>query len=240
MDFFESAMGNQAAQFEALAAAESIPDLFDRLEKAGCLLRVDKNVTPQMFHGATISKLELAELQKIKNIVRMGRVQKIEQNEITLDRGSIPTSKDIIHVDCSASAISNLEMKPIFNGDRITPQTVRSYQPVFSAALIAHVESNYETEKKKNALCQVVPLPNHDTDWLRMMSIFMMNQFNWGQDKGMRQWLLENRLDGFSKLVKSVDKSDEGKMAILGRLRNASMPAMMKLRQLMDQLEASV
>jgi len=240
MEFFEYVLGNQAAQFEALAAAKSIPNLFARLEAAGCLLRLDKNITPQMFHGATISKMELVELQKIKNIVRLGRVQRIEENEIILDRGSIPTSPDVVHVDCSASAISNLEMKPIFQGNLITPQTVRSYQPVFSAALIAHVEATYETEKQKNDLCQVVPLPNHDTDWLRMMAVFMMNQFNWGQDKGMRRWLLENRLDGFSRMVKEVDKTDDSKIAILGRLRNASMPAMMNLQKLMSELDSKV
>ena len=36
-DFFEYTMGNQANQFEAIAAAESISDLFKRLEEAGVL-----------------------------------------------------------------------------------------------------------------------------------------------------------------------------------------------------------
>lgn len=237
-EFFEITMGNQAEQFEALAAAKSVDDLFDRLEKGGVLVRLDPNVKPQMFHGATISKMEMAELRKIKNIIRLGRVQKIEKDIITLDRGTIPTNENVIHVDCSASAITNLEIKPIFEGNVITPQTVRSYQPLFSAALIAHVEVSYDTEQKKNALCQVVPLPNHDTDWLRMMSVFMMNQFNWSQDKPLRQWIHDNRLDGFSKMVKSVDKTDETKIAILQRLRNASMPAAMNLRRLLDDLEA--
>jgi hypothetical protein len=237
IEFFEDAIGAQANQFEALANATSVKDLFDRLEASGSLLRIDKNVRPQMFHGATISQMELEELRKIKNVVRKGRVQSIEKDQITFKEGSILTSENHLHVDCSASAISSLEMKPIFAGDLITPQTVRSYQPVFSAAFIAHVEVAYETEEQKNKLCQVVPLPNHDTDWIRMMAVFMMNQFNWSQEKELRQWLRANRLDGFSQLVSQVAKAgDEQKMAILNKMKGNMMPAVIKIQELMEEI----
>lgn len=238
IEFFEDAIGAQANQFEALANATSVENLFDRLEACGSLLRLDKNVRPQMFHGATISQMELEELRKIKNVVRKGRVTSIEKNQIVFNEESIPTSENHIHVDCSASAITNLEMKPIFAGDLITPQTVRSYQPVFSAAFIAHIEATYETEEKKNKLCQVVPLPNHDTDWIRMMQVFMMNQFNWSQEKELRYWLRNNRLDGFSQLVSRVVKEgDENKMAILNKMKSNMMPAVIKIQQLMEEIE---
>ncbi len=237
IEFFEDAIGAQSDQFEALANATSVKDLFDRLEASGSLLRLDKNVRPQMFHGATISQMELEELRKIKNIIRKGRVKSIEKDQIIFNDDSIPTSEDHIHVDCSASAISNLEMKPIFAGDLITPQTVRSYQPVFSAAFIAHIEAAYETEEKKNKLCQVVPLPNHHTDWIRMMAVFMMNQFNWSQEKELRYWLRNNRLDGFSQLVSQVAKEgDEKKLAILKKMKSNMMPAVIKIQQLMEEI----
>lgn len=241
-EFFTDVMGAQAAQFEAVAKADSITDMFDRLEESGVLVRIDKTVRPQMFHGATVSQLELVELRKIKNIVRKGRVQSIEKDKIVFLDGSIPTSPNHIHVDCSASAIVAASVKDkilVFKGNVITPQTVRSYQPVFSASFIAHVEVNYETEKEKNKLCGLVPLPNHDTDWIRMLAALMMNQFNWSQDKGLRNFLLENRLDGFSKIAKNVDKEDTEKMAIMKRLRNNAMPAMMKLQQFIQELDAA-
>ncbi len=236
MEFFETVMTAQAGQFEALVEANSIPHLFELLEEKNVLTRLDKNVTPTMFHGATISQMELEELRKVKNVVRMGRVEKIEKDKIILNQGSIPTNENIMHVDCSASAITNLEIKPIFQGDLITPQTVRSYQPVFSAAFIAHIEAAYDNEKKKNELCQVVPLPNHDTDWIRMFAVFMMNQFNWSQEKGIKKWLLDNRLDGFSQLVASVPRDDVEKRAILKKFKDNAMPAMMKLQQFMAEL----
>ncbi len=235
-EFFEASIGNIAAQFEAISQSESIPDLFAKLETAGVLLRIDPKVQPKMFHGATVSQLELAALRKIKRVIRLGRVQHIGLDTITLTEGSIPTTTNHVHIDCSASAISNLEIKPVFAGNTITPQTVRSYQPVFSAAFIAHVEAAYSTEEEKNELCTVVPLPNHDTDWIKMLAVFMMNQYRWSQDKELRKWLLYNRLDGFSQLMYKVDKEDEVKQAIIKRMRDNLMPAVMKLQQYVSEI----
>ena len=73
-EFFADTLGNQANQFEALAAAENIDDMYDRLEAAGCVVRFDETIRPTMFHAATISRPELEALRGIKNIIRMGRV----------------------------------------------------------------------------------------------------------------------------------------------------------------------
>ena len=238
-EFFEKTIGTQAHQFEAIAESSSIDDLFDRLEAANIFLRLDQNVRPSMFHGATVSKQELAELRKIEQIVRLGKVKHIESTQIILENGTIPTSTENLHVDCSASAITNLETKPIFQGDVITPQTVRAYQPVFSASVAAYVEVTYEDDKKKNNICQVVPLPNADIDWIRMTAMQMVNQLTWSQDRTLRKWVKDNRLDGFGKIVMGVDRSDKDKMAIITKLRQFAMPAMMKLQQYNVELQQS-
>lgn len=237
LEFFGDTMEAQAAQFESIASAETIKDMFDKLESCGYFLRIYTDTHPEMFHGATISQAELQELRRIKNVIRMGRVTAIEPDKIVLDQGEIPTTTNTLHIDCSASAIQNFEMKPIFEGNLITPQMVRSYQPVFSAAFIAHIEATREDDAEKNRLCGVVPLPNHDTDYLRFTAAFMMNQYNWGQDKEIRNWLLGNRLDGFSKLAKSITVDDTEKMAIMERLRANSFPAMAKLQDFLTQLD---
>jgi len=213
--------------------------MFDRLERGGVLVRIDTSVKPSMFHGATVSQLELKELRKIKNVVRKGRVSSIEKDRIVLAEGEISTSTDMVHVDCTASAIANLKMKTIFQNNLITPQTVRSYQPVFSAAFIAHVEVAYEGDDKKNELCQVVPLPNHDTDWIKMLSVFMQNQFNWSQDKELRKWLYGNRLEGFGKLVADRPRDNQENEELLKRMKENSFPAIMKLKQYMEELEST-
>jgi hypothetical protein len=64
-----------------------------------------------------------------------------------------------------------------------------------------------------------------------MTLAMMMNQFNWSQDKPLRDWTRENRLDGFTKLISSVDKDDPQKMKIMLRIKDNAMPAITKLQQ---------
>ncbi|RZI02171.1 NAD(P)/FAD-dependent oxidoreductase, partial [Staphylococcus aureus] len=58
------------ATLEAIGAATSTDDLFDRLETAGTLLRIDPSVRPSMYRCATVSHLELEQLRRIPDIVR--------------------------------------------------------------------------------------------------------------------------------------------------------------------------
>ena len=236
-EFFFDSIGAQAAQVEAIAGADSIEDMFDRLEAAGYFLRIDENVRPSMFHGATVSELELGALRRIENVVRLGHVTAIAPDRIVLENGTLPTSLEHVHVDCSASAVKNVGIKPVFSGSVITPQTVRPYQPVFSAAFIAHVEAAYEDEDTKNRFCGVVPLPDDDTDFVRFTAASMINQKTWSKDPELRDWLRANRLDGFSELVASVREDETDKLAVLKRLRENAMPAMMKLKQFIAELE---
>ena len=237
LEFFEHSIGAQADQVEAIANAKSPDDLFLKLEEKGIFMRVDENIQPTMFHGATISEMEMEQLNKITNVIRKGRVQRITENEIILANGSISTSPNHIHVDCSATPLEKIEPVPVFQGDKIVPQTIRSYQPVFSASVIAHMEALYPNdEKKKNEMCQVVPIPDKAHDWIKMTAINMMNQFNWNQDKELRKWMYGNRLDGFSKIVKEADKTDPKVLEILNKFRSNAMAAAMNLQKLMVEV----
>jgi hypothetical protein len=68
----------------------------------------------------------------------------------------------------------------------------------------------------------------------------MMNQFNWSQDKELRDWIKNNRLDGFTQLIASVDKTDNEKMAVMSRIQQNAMPAMAKLQQFTLELAEGV
>ncbi|WP_427452669.1 NAD(P)/FAD-dependent oxidoreductase [Litorimonas sp. WD9-15] len=233
-EFFEKTIGNQANMMEAIASATSKSDMYDRLEACGYFLRIDPNIRPTMFHGATISEPEMFELRKIKDIVRKGRVASITSDHITFVNGRTEPRLGHVIVDCSASAIKDNVIKPIFNGDVITPQTVRAYQPVFSAAMAAWIECNIELETDKNGLMGVVPLPDDLDTFIRMTAANMMNQVLWGQNKKLRHWMRESRLDGFSKMVSDVKETDTEKVAILQKLRNNGMGAMAKLQSFMS------
>jgi hypothetical protein len=238
-DFFAQAIGAQAAQVEAIAGANSVEDMFDRLEAGGCLVRLDETIRPTMFHAATISRLELAELRRIKNIIRLGHVTSIEADQILLAEGNIATSPKHIHIDCSASLERSFAGKnpgPVFAGNRLTLQPIRAYQPAFSASMTAYVDAHYTDEAEKNKLCTPVPLPNQHTDFIDMTLAMMINQFNWSQDRSLRNWVKNNRLDGFSKLISSIDPDDVEKMDILKRLRNNAFPAVENLQKFATEL----
>lgn len=141
------------ATLEAIGAATSTDDLFDRLETAGTLLRIDPSVRPSMYRCATVSHLELEQLRRIRDIVRMGHVQRIEPTTIVLDGGSVPATPTALYIDCTADGAPQRPAKPVFDADHLTLQAVRGCQQVFSAAFIAHVEFAYEDDAVKNELC---------------------------------------------------------------------------------------
>ena len=91
-DFFETTATAFIDQFRCVAESTSIPDLFDRLERAGLLLRLDDSVEPTMYRCSTITTDERDQLRRIDDIVRLGRVQSIGTDAIVLDEGTIPTT----------------------------------------------------------------------------------------------------------------------------------------------------
>ncbi len=198
-DFFDGTVGGFAKQLEASALAATIDDLFDRLEASGQLLRLDKNVRPTMYRCATVSVDELEQLRRIDNVVRLGRVRSIGAQEIVLENGTIPTSPNTLHVDCAADGLERRPAVSVFDGDRITLQPVRTCQPTFSAAFIGHVEAGYPNEAEKNELCQAIPHPNSDIDWLRTTLDNALNTARWNSDPDLGAWLRGSRLDAYSR-----------------------------------------
>jgi hypothetical protein len=58
----------------------------------------------------------------------------------------------------------------------------------------------------------------------------MMNQFFWSKEPGLKRWLIEHRLDGFNRLMRSVRFYEFDKLKILNRMRKAARPAVTKLK----------
>jgi hypothetical protein len=238
-EFFVKTFGALAAQMEAVNAAESVDDLFAKLEAADQLLRLDPTIKPGMYHAAVVSHAELVELRKIKHIVRLGRIKAIEKDCMILERGTVAMDADRLYVDCSASAAQIREIIPIFAGNKITPQFIRSFQPTFSAALVAHIEASYDDDAKKNALCGVVPLPDTPLSWLTMQAASMKNQYAWSREKGIGQWIAESRLDGFTAMVHRLQEEETEKVAVYERFVENLVPAVKKLPTLIASAQAS-
>lgn len=232
LEFFDEAVAGQAAQMQAWAEATSVDDLFLRLEACGALLRIDRSRMPTMFHLATVSLGEVQSLRRITQVVRLGRVTALEPGRMLLQGGEVEVADGTVFVDCTASAVEPRRVQPIFQDGRLVLQLARLPQPAFSAALIAYVEAHYDDDRQKNQLCATVPFPYTLADYPRSLMVNLWNQFQWGQDKALRQWVRDSRLDGFGKLIASVDAGDAAKQAVLARFRTLGPAAMANLQKL--------
>ncbi|POF43378.1 hypothetical protein B0D71_00760 [Pseudomonas laurylsulfativorans] len=236
LENFERTIGGLTAQFEAIAAADSIPDLFSRLEASGQLLRMDKSVEPTAYRCATVTQAELRELRRIDNIVRLGKVRVIEPTRIVLEQGSIATSPNALHIDCSASAIPTLPDMTVFDGNKINLLMLSSCQPLFSAALIAYVESHLADQAEMNALCAMVPPPHIPTDWIRMWAVNLSNQLRWGEYEGLTRWIRQSRLYFLTAVVRGLQETDTAKLAQLHRLSVSKQQALASLPRLLESI----
>jgi hypothetical protein len=236
LDGFERTIGGLTAQLEAIAAADSIPDLFSRLEATGQLLRLDKSVEPTAYRCATVTQAELRELRRIDNIVRLGRVRALEPTCIVLEQGSIATSPGALHIDCSASAIPSLPEMKVFDGGKINLLMVSGCQPLFSAALIAYVESHLDDQVHMNSLCMMVPPPHIPTDWIRIWAVYLGNQLRWGEHEGLARWIRQSRLYFLTTVVRGLQETDTEKLAHLHRLSVSRQRAAANLPRLVGDI----
>ena len=233
LEFFNDSIGGEADKLGAFAQGASMDDVFLRLESLGQMLRIDPQHMPSMFHFATISTGEVALLRTVKRVIRMGRVKAIERDALVLEQGRVAMAPDTLYVDCTASAIRHEAGQPVFQGERILIQLLRAPLVVLSAAITAWVEVHGGDDAGKNQLCTPVAMPQLPAGYANVMQQSLMNQFKWSQDKALRQWMRQSRLDAFGKMVAEVDRSDAQKMAVLDRLRANTMAAMGNLPRLM-------
>jgi len=227
------------AQLQAIRDAVSVDDLFARLEDAGTLLRIDPAIRPTMYRCATVTRLELEQLRRITDIVRMGHLLRIEADRMVLDGGAVAADGRALYIDCTADGAEKRPATPIFDADGITLQSVRGCQQIFSAALTAHVEAAYPDDATKNQICVPLPHPDTDLDWLRLALADYRNQLRFLDDPELTAWLSSARLDVFSRLLIPVSAKPRVQDRIVGMTKKALSATAAKLDELMAA-EASV
>ena len=198
-------------QMLAAVEAESLQDLFRRLEANRLLLRIDAGVEPTMYKAATIDKNELTQLRRIRDVVRLGHVRRIERERIVLEGGSIATDADWLHVHCAAAGLNPASAVPIFAERRITLQPVRSGLLPFNAALVGYIEATRDDLAEKNRLCPVNPLPDTPLDWLRGTVIQTHADYRWARQPDIAAWLGSSRLNASCDLLKHAGDPLYGK-----------------------------
>ena len=179
-------------QLELIARSSTLQDVYAHAEAKKSLLRLDPLVWPSKFRCATVNRHEAKRLRAVKNVVRMGRVVSVQPDSIVLQGGEVPTDGHTLHVDCTADGLAKRAPRPVFDGNHITLQSLFMCQQVFSASLIGYLESRYEDELTKNELCQVVPHPEFNRDYVSAMATSYSNIENWTRE--ISGWLRKSRL----------------------------------------------
>ena len=190
---------SQANKLDASMKATSLEDLFDRLEAHGELLRIDPGTRPEMFHGATISRGEVALLARVENVIREGHVRRVAPGRLDFAATRRGFPEDTLFVDCTARAFHYQPTRPVFEPGRITLQIVREGLVCLSAAAIGYVEARFEDDAEKNRLCPPVPYEEHAIVWARGFLAELGVQAAWAGEKALRQWARGHRLTGFGQ-----------------------------------------
>ncbi|MBA4287301.1 MAG: hypothetical protein C0434_17425 [Xanthomonadaceae bacterium] len=217
---------------KAAIAADSVDDFFQRVLACDQLFQFDPEVKPTNWRCATVTRLELEQLRKIPNVVRLGHVQAVTPAEMRLDKGSWKTAANTLYIDCAADGLKNRPQKKVFDGNRITLQTVRMCQQVYSAGFIGNVEANLSDEARKNALCRPVPLPHAASDYLRCAIQDSENMLIWLTEPKVVSWINESRIDLFSPIFKFDCPVVGPQIQAMGELLSVAIP---KMKALLDR-----
>jgi hypothetical protein len=185
-----------------------------------------------------VSRAELKQLQRITDVVRRGHVRSIERDKIAFDDGELSADPSALYIDCTADGLERRPNLTVFQGDRITLQCVRGCQPVFSAAVIAHVEATKPDDPAKNLLCEPIPYPVDALDWVRMLIVENGNHTRWLDDPEMTQWLESSRLDMIGHLRPEIPANPRVRDRAIGLVKSTMLATTEQLEKLLSPVEA--
>ncbi|MGE0215320.1 NAD(P)/FAD-dependent oxidoreductase [Mycolicibacterium sp.] len=216
--FVKALRDSIGTRMTAVTEATSVDDLFDRLEAQQNVFRLDPAVRPTMYHCAIVSAAELEQLRRIDDVVRLGHVETVTADQVVLTGGAVAAAEPSLYVDCTTQGLPRPPSVPVFDGDRITLQSVRGCQQVFSAAFIAHVEAGYGDDATRNELCVPIPHPDAPLDWLRILLADNRAQLRWVQDPELMDWLGSARLNVLREVIPPIPDKPRVREKAIGAL----------------------
>jgi len=182
------ALGLAADTMAAAAEAESLEDLFLRLEAAGVVMRIDPSITPTMAKTPTLGAWELDLLRTVEDVVRLGHVRRVTEDEVVLERGVVPLAPGSVVVHCAASGLAYPPLVPVWGPDAIRIQTVRAGFPCFCAALVGFVEATRDDDRERNRVCPANALPDRPADWAAMQVRGTLASRTYGAEPDIAAW----------------------------------------------------
>jgi NAD(P)-binding Rossmann-like domain len=233
--FVARTLATQVHQLEVAAEAADVDDFFNRLEAAGLMMRIDRQVQPTMFRCALVSEGELHELRRITQVIRAGHVLVLEPQRLVLERAELPLPPGHWVVHCAANGIPPRPAEPAFQGPRLMLHYVRRCAPSFSAALLARLEAAPLDDERRNAMSRPVTLPAVPADWLRMQLQEARNEMAWREWPELNDWLGRVRLAGVSNLLARAARESTPEIAVmLQRLRRTRESGLKHMARLLE------
>ncbi|WP_168929521.1 hypothetical protein, partial [Nocardioides sp. GY 10113] len=215
---------------EALAAHDTMDEVLAELERREVILRIDPDVQPTIFRGPTISTYEVDQLRRIDDVVRLGRVLRIEPDRIVLERGEVPTPPDQVHVHCAAPGLPDGPPVPVFSDGRITVQYLTRLSMPLSSGAIARLEALDLTDEERNALCPPNFVDDTPYGYIRMLLNGLATEGAWRTHPGLKDWFASTRVNATRSRPAEAD--DPARQALYGRLLEAIEPAYATLDRL--------
>ncbi|WP_066531443.1 NAD(P)-binding protein [Erythrobacter sp. CCH5-A1] len=228
-DFLAATAESQMAHLAAFRTAQSGEEVFAALEKSGYMLRIDPDVTPEMYHYAVISEGEIAMLRRITNVIRKGRVTRVADGALHFGETAHPIPAGALHIDCTATAVpfaSQANAGPQFRGDTIVLQPVMVPLVTFSAALTALLEAHFPDDETRNQLARAAELTDTPATFPYAFMMNLMNRGTWMQTPEIAAWLAKSRLDPTGPTVARMSEAGDPRLAALSGFRQAVTAAM--------------
>lgn len=195
-------------QFQAMAQATSVDDLFLRLEADGFFLRVDPTVTPTMMRGAILSEVELALLRQIKDVVRLGRVRRIGRGSVLLEQGEVAMPEDAVYIHCAAAGLARPPLRPIFESNRLTVQPVMWGFACQQFAMLGVVEATIDSDEEKNRVCQPIRYWEQSVDYLSSYMARVAGERARNAYPALASWARGSRLNAMGRLGEYSEHPD--------------------------------
>jgi hypothetical protein len=224
------ALGLAADTVATAADAESLDDFFLRLEAAGVLFRIDRDVVPTMAKTPTLGAWELDLLRTIEHVVRLGHIKYVTHDEIVLEEGSLPLPSGSLVVHCAASGLQYPPLVPLWAADKIRIQTIRAGFPCFNAALAGYVEATRDDDRERNRLCPPNTLPDTLASWTRMQVRGAIATRTFGAEPDIADWADACALN--PSRIDPSQRDDPGVQAAASRLADSAVQGLARMAEL--------
>ncbi len=233
--FARETFGGYLAMLEAAGAASSSTDLAHRYEASGVFLRIDENVEPTLYRGATISAAEVTELRAVQRVVRRGHVRAVSDGALQFDDGEETVPRSATFIDCTAEGLRRRPPVPIYEPGLMTPQyAVNAGQVTWSSALAAAVEVFCTIDDERNFRLAPVPLTSAISDLPQMFLLEIINQSRWSEVPALQAWIDRCRLSPSMEAQRDMDLTEPVMVDLVTRIFTALEPARENLERLVQ------